>query len=193
NNSSKDYEIEGIEGAKLEELLIPKGKTRSPGYTVPDGSGVHKLKCYVPGGPSTIIELTAGDGSAGQTTSGGGEVVRPGQPASSQKQPDTTVAVGLGDYTVTPDKTSVQAGAIRFIVTNISKKESHELAVLKVKDDGSFENKGEVEPIGPEQGGAVTLDLEPGAYKLACLVTKGEEGSTVDHYQQGMHTDFRVE
>jgi uncharacterized lipoprotein len=61
NESSKDYEIEGIEGAKLEELVVPKGKTRSPGYTVPEGAGVHKLKCYVPAGPSTIIELTAGD------------------------------------------------------------------------------------------------------------------------------------
>ena len=192
NESSKDYEIEGIEGAKLEELVIPKGKTRSPGYTVPQGAGVHKLKCYVPAGPSTIIELTAGDGAAGQPTPAG-EKVQPTQAPSSQKQPDTTVAVGMGDYTMTPDKTSVKAGAIRFIVTNTSKEESHELAVLKVKDDGSFDNEGEVEPIGPAEGGAVTLDLEPGAYKLACLVTKGELGSTVDHYQQGMHTDFRVE
>jgi hypothetical protein len=37
------------------------------------------------------------------------------------------------------------------------------------------------------------LDLKPGAYRLACLITKGESGSEVDHYQQGMYTDFRVE
>ena len=57
NESSRDYEIEGIEGTKLEELVVPAGKTRTPGYTVPDGDGTHKLKCYIPGGPSTIVEL----------------------------------------------------------------------------------------------------------------------------------------
>ena len=60
NESSDDYEIEGIDGAKLEEIVVPSGRTRTPGYKVPQGSGVHKLKCYVPGGPETIIELRAG-------------------------------------------------------------------------------------------------------------------------------------
>jgi uncharacterized cupredoxin-like copper-binding protein len=51
----------------------------------------------------------------------------------------------------------------------------------------------EVEDIDPEKGGSVVLDLEPGAYQLACLITIGEEGSTVDHYKQGMHTEFTVQ
>ena len=42
-------------------------------------------------------------------------------------------------------------------------------------------------------GGTVTLDLAPGAYELACLIAPGEAGSTVDHYQQGMHSDFTVQ
>lgn len=57
NESSDDYEIEGEEGAKLEEVVVPKGKTRTPGFTVPESGAVSKLKCYVPGGVSTIIEL----------------------------------------------------------------------------------------------------------------------------------------
>ncbi len=60
NESGKDYEIEGVDGTNLEEVIVPKGRTRSPGYTVPSGEGTHKLKCYVPGGVSTIIELRAG-------------------------------------------------------------------------------------------------------------------------------------
>jgi len=35
-------------------------------------------------------------------------------------------------------------------------------------------------------------NLKPGKYELACLITPGEFGATVDHYQQGMHTEFIV-
>jgi plastocyanin len=59
NDSSKDSEIEGVEGTSLEELEIPEGKTRSAGYDVPKGAGTHKVKCYQPDGVSTIIELSA--------------------------------------------------------------------------------------------------------------------------------------
>ena len=61
NESGEDvYEVEGIDGTKLEEFVVPKGKTRKAGYTVPDGDGTYKLKCYVPSGPETIIELVVG-------------------------------------------------------------------------------------------------------------------------------------
>ena len=74
NESSRDYEIEGIEGTKLEELVVPAGKTRTPGYTVPEAGGTNKLKCYVPGGVSTIIELQtlAKDSIPGATIAAGG-------------------------------------------------------------------------------------------------------------------------
>ncbi len=60
NESSKDREVEGIEGTKLEEVLVPAGKTRSVNYTAPKQEGTQKLKCYTPGGASTIIEVTVG-------------------------------------------------------------------------------------------------------------------------------------
>ena len=59
NESGKDSEIEGVDGTSLEEVEIPEGKTRSAGYTVPNGAGTHKIKCYQPDGVSTIIELVA--------------------------------------------------------------------------------------------------------------------------------------
>ena len=64
NESGEDYEVEGIEGTRLEEVVVPKGKTRTPGYTVPDDAGTYKIKCYVPSGDSTIIEIVAGGGSS---------------------------------------------------------------------------------------------------------------------------------
>lgn len=59
NTSGKDYEVEGIEGTKLEELIVPAGKTRTPGYNVPGTAGTYKIKCYVPNGVSTTIEVQA--------------------------------------------------------------------------------------------------------------------------------------
>ncbi len=57
NEGKKDKEIEGIEGADLEELLIPSGKTRSVNYSAPGKAAVEKIKCYDPSGESTIIEV----------------------------------------------------------------------------------------------------------------------------------------
>jgi hypothetical protein len=57
NEGKRDAEIEGIEGTKLEELLIPSGKTRGINYTAPKQPGTGKIKCYVPAGQSTIIHL----------------------------------------------------------------------------------------------------------------------------------------
>lgn len=57
NEGKKDQEVEGIDGTKLEELLIPSGKTRSINYTAPREPGEQKVKCYAPGGASTILTL----------------------------------------------------------------------------------------------------------------------------------------
>jgi len=57
NRASGDREIEGVEGTKLEEVLVPSGRTRKVNYTTPATPGLQKLKCYIPNGPSTIIEI----------------------------------------------------------------------------------------------------------------------------------------
>ncbi len=57
NQAGGDRELEGIEGTKVEEVLIPAGRTRKINHTTPGEATTEKLKCYVPGGPSTIIEL----------------------------------------------------------------------------------------------------------------------------------------
>lgn len=190
NDSNSDvYELEGIDGTKLEEFIVPSGKTRKSGYTVPDAAtGTYKVKCYVPTGPSTIIDLVAGGGST--PASNGTETPAPGGVAGPA---DDTVDVGLTEFVVTPDKAQVKAGKIKFVATNTSASMTHELAVLKKKDDGTFDNAGEIEDIAPGKGGEIILDLPPGSYELACLIVPGEAGSTVDHYKSGMHTPFTVQ
>lgn len=192
NESSSDaYELEGIDGTKLEEVAVRKGKTLSIGYTVPSGADIRKLKCYVAGGTSTIIELVPAD--AGTAEAGASPASSPGASATKVSgEVDASVAVTLVEFTISADKPSVKAGKIQFIATNVSKDQVHELAVLKRNADGTFENMGEIEDVAAQSGGTVTLDLAAGAYELACLIAPGEAGGTVDHYQQGMHSDFNV-
>lgn len=59
NRSSGDREVEGIEGTKLNEVVVPAGRSRTLNYTVPDAAGTQKVKCYAPGGATTIIEIVA--------------------------------------------------------------------------------------------------------------------------------------
>jgi hypothetical protein len=59
NESGKEpYEVEGEGGTKLEEVVIPDGKTRSVGFDVPDDPGTYEIKCYIPGDIETKIEIT---------------------------------------------------------------------------------------------------------------------------------------
>lgn len=112
--------------------------------------------------------------------------------ACGEDKPASSVTVKLNSFTVAANKTEVPAGPVTFIATNAHEKEIHELAVLRVKADGSFENLGEVEDIDPGKGGEVTMTLKPGKYVLACLIAAGEAGSTVDHFAYGMRQDFQV-
>jgi uncharacterized cupredoxin-like copper-binding protein len=187
NEGKKDHEVEGIDGTKLEELLVPAGLTRKLNYTAPDSGGTQKIKCYIPGGSATIIEVTISGGAGSAPTN-----VSESNSAVTTQAANATVNVDLTEFHVTPDVGSVAAGPTKFVAKNVSKAYIHELAVLRVKADGSFENAGEVEDVDPGKSGEIVLDLPKGKYVLACLIVPGEAGSTVDHYKEGMHVAFEV-
>jgi uncharacterized cupredoxin-like copper-binding protein len=174
NAAGGDREVEGIDGTKVEEVLVPNGRTRTVGLTMPSDGATQKVKCYIPGGPSTIIEFTAAGGAAGADAG-------------------TTVNVDLAEWTVTPDVASVPAGAIHFVAHNRSTWSQHELAVVSVDANGQKHEVADVEAIPPGGSGEFVVTLQPGHYELACLIAPGEAGSQVDHYQVGMHTPFTVE
>lgn len=198
NDSGQDiYEIEGIEGTKLEELRVPQGRTRTVGYTVPQGAGTHKINCYVPSGASTTIEITVAEsGTASPQAAGtavGGDAGAAQDAAGAAPQPAGAVAVTLLDDSVSADRVQVRAGTVRFIATNASTTSTHELVVLQLRADGTFETFGRTATIAPGAGASVTARLTPGRYQLACLLVPGESGSMVDHYQQGMRTEIEVQ
>jgi len=189
NETGDIYELEGTNGTQLEELIIPEGRTRSIGYTVPDEESTYDVKCYQPGGASTIVKLVAGAGTASGSEDDGDV-----ESAGGNDDPaDTTVSVELTEYTVAPSETSVAAGNIQFDAENLSAAQVHELAVLKVQADGGFDVMGEIEDIPAGASGSIRLQLEAGTYELSCLIVPGEAGSTADHYEEGMHTEFTVE
>ncbi|MEZ4503298.1 MAG: cupredoxin domain-containing protein [Dehalococcoidia bacterium] len=178
NHANADREFEGIEGTRIEEVLVPDGRTRHIDYTVPDATdATYLVKCYSPDGPTTIIELVAGEGSA---------AVDPSAATAS-------IDVALAEWSVTPSAPSVEAGTVRFVAHNESETMTHELAILAIGENGERFEIAEVEGLEPGQSGEVVATLEPGTYQLACLIAPGEAGSTEDHYASGMHTEFTVE
>jgi uncharacterized cupredoxin-like copper-binding protein len=190
NEGKKDREVEGIDGTRLEELLVPSGRTREVDYDAPSKEGTGKVKCYIPGGSTTIIELNVSGAPAGSAKDAAGGPSE--KSAKTDKAPNDTVTVKLVSFEVTADKLSVAAGPTKFVAVNASKTDIHELAVLRVKADGSYENAGEVEAIAPGTSAEVVLDLPKGKYLLACLIVPGEAGSKEDHFQSGMKRDFEV-
>jgi uncharacterized cupredoxin-like copper-binding protein len=106
---------------------------------------------------------------------------------------DDTVNVSLTEYTIAVDQGTVAAGNIEFATENSSADEVHELAVLRIEEDGGREVIGEIEDIPPGVSSSIKVEMEVGQYQLACLIVPGEAGSEVDHYKEGMRADFTVE
>src|SRR5574341_1724751 len=67
NETSGIYELEGEDDTEFQEVVVPEGKTRSAGFTAPNEEGTYPLKCYVPDGVETIIQVQATKGSGVQT------------------------------------------------------------------------------------------------------------------------------
>ncbi len=189
NDGKKDREIEGIEGTKLEEVIVPSGRTRNVDYDAPDKEGIQKIKCYVPGGSTTIIEVKV----SGPAVSGGSGARNDGAATSlkTNKKASDTVTAKLDSMTITVDKAVVAKGPTKFVATNVNAKDVHELVVLRVKGE-DLEAVGEIEDVDPGKTADMVLDLPPGDYLLACLIAPGEHGSTVSHYQSGMKLNFKV-
>ena len=174
NRARGDRELEGIEGTKLEEVLVPAGRTRKVNFTAPKEAIAQKLACYIPSGPRTVIDVQVV----------GGEVAA---------AVNATVEVELNEWSVKPSTAEVKAGRIRFVARNKGGA-VHELAVVIPKAGGEPEAVpgAEVEEVKPGTTAEFVTDLKPGRYELACLVAKGEFSSDRDHYEAGMHTEFVV-
>lgn len=104
----------------------------------------------------------------------------------------TAMDVDLSEWAVKPSVQELSSGKVTVTAYNrTSANMVHEVAILRL-DGNDKKNIKEIEDIDPGKSKKVTLDLKPGQYELACVLVPGEAGSTVDHYQQGMHTTLTV-
>jgi uncharacterized cupredoxin-like copper-binding protein len=100
------------------------------------------------------------------------------------------VYVQLGDYWAAPAVSSVRAGKVTFIASNIGQV-PHELMVerMPMKFDSPMHPnedaaQGMIEDMDPGKGGRMTMRLRPGTYMLFCNLP--------GHYAAGQHTIFKV-
>jgi uncharacterized cupredoxin-like copper-binding protein len=101
-----------------------------------------------------------------------------------------TVYVQLGDYWVGPTVSSVRAGKVTFVASNVGRV-PHELMVERMPmkfDSPNHPNEdaaqGMIDDMDPGKSGRMTMRLKPGMYMLFCNVA--------GHYAAGQHMMFRV-
>ena len=108
------------------------------------------------------------------------------------------VSASLKDFSITLDKSSIEAGKITFKIDNAGPA-THELALFKTdleasklpvvnnlvpEDSPQLELIDEAESIKSGSSKKLTVDLPAGHYVLICNV--------LAHYGQGMYADFNV-
>lgn len=189
NDDDVAYSVSDPEG-RIEAITAEPDSHAEVFHQLPSGTAAYLLNCTAEGGSATVIHVNAGGRDVG---GGPAPSAAAGDATPSVDQPDATIAVSLADFTVTLGQTTVAAGRVMVIATNVSPTATHELNILQLQPDGSFVNVGEVAAIAPQEGGSVLANLRPGTYRIACQIQIGESGSTVDHYKQGMWQDLIVE
>lgn len=118
----------------------------------------------------------------------------------SGEAPAGSIEVLLVNWAVEPAQESAKAGKVTFwAVHEMGHSHSadeggnvHDLQVMKKSADGGFELVGQVQGLRMGQAKALTLDLAPGDYELACNVVEEVNGNIIPHYTKGMRTPFKV-
>jgi uncharacterized cupredoxin-like copper-binding protein len=144
---------------------------------------------------------SAGAGSAGQSTGMMGSNTSSGMMMGVGGHGKFTSAmmgaaahgkiyVQLGDYWADPTVSSVRAGKITFIASNVGRV-PHELMVerMPMKFDSPMHPnedaaQGMIDDMDPGKTGRMTMRLKPGTYMLFC--------NAPGHYAAGQHTIFKV-
>ncbi|MGH2702687.1 MAG: hypothetical protein ACRDJB_00250 [Actinomycetota bacterium] len=168
-----------------------------------DGAGVRDL-----GGSASGSGSGSGSGTGSASGSGSASAVAECEPVGDSTAADSTVAVTLDEWSVTPESESAAAGAVTFDVSNEGE-DAHELVVVRADDAaslplgdeetvdeegleaGAFIGEVEAFPAGESCEG--TFDLEPANYVLFCNIAEQEDGEIENHFQNGMATEFTVE
>ena len=129
----------------------------------------------------------SGTGSASGSASGTGSASGHGHGAEQadfgEDEADTVVDVALNDFAFVGLPQTVKGPQVFFRASNEGNEE-HELVVMQV-DEPLYE----LEAVPPGAEGTLAAELEPGTYRIVCLVDK--DGKT--HEELGMVVELTVE
>lgn len=116
------------------------------------------------------------------------------------------VGVTLQEWAVTPERESVEAGSVYFLVENAGPDDPHELVIIRTDEahdelpveegrvpEDEVDMVDEIEPFSAGSSASIALDLEPGSYALICNIAEVEGFELESHYQLGMSAPFTVE
>ena len=104
------------------------------------------------------------------------------------QQASSAAEVELGEFWVAPDHRVLEAGALALAVENYG-----EFPHTLVVSDASGTVIAATDLIAPETETLLKLTVEPGTYMLTCRIVNGlEDGTVVDHYQNGMSVSVEV-
>ena len=112
------------------------------------------------------------------------------------------VVVELSNWNVETEVSEVAAGVVTFLAVHLEEGHAHgghdepgtihDLAILKRLEDGSWEMVARTPEIATGESYALTVDLEPGQYQLACDIVEEFDGEVISHTVMGMVAEFRV-
>jgi plastocyanin len=128
------------------------------------------------------------------------------EPVGEDLEAASEVRVSLGEYVVTPEVETVDAGTVKFVVENEGGF-AHELAIAKgapedlpKAEDGSVDDAaipagdflGEIEPFPAQSECEGTFELTAGEYTLFCNIVEEVGGKETSHFAEGMATGLTV-
>lgn len=118
-----------------------------------------------------------------------------------------TIDVSLSEWQVDPSPASASSGDVEFSVTNDGG-EAHEMVVVKdiapedlpVDENGHVIEEevpeaaliGEIAEFDAGTTETKTFNLEPGTYTIFCNIIEEEDGETISHFKNGMHSTITV-
>ena len=125
------------------------------------------------------------------------------------------VDVALNEYSINVSRTEAEAEFLRFHIKNEGR-QAHEFVILrKPRGEGGAAESAAEKPEGPGgesvaeaapytevvnqvrfiqpgESRELSVEVQPGTYRLACLLVSVAAGENVDHFAEGMHLDFEV-
>ncbi|MBI2911842.1 MAG: cupredoxin domain-containing protein [Chloroflexi bacterium] len=100
------------------------------------------------------------------------EEEEPARPATAAQGPAQEVQVAMGDFFYNPNEVVVEAGAVRFVLSNVGQT-AHRFAISGQGVNVSTRN------VGAGRQGALEVDLKPGTYKMGCTLGDHEKRGSV--------------